>query len=106
MNIKAILLGLFVFAFAATAQAQTSPVNTKRQMLQKKRIAHGKKTRAISHREACKLHRQQRKITIGKRMAKADGKVSRIERKKIAKKQRKASRNIFRAKHNKVKRNG
>lgn len=106
MKLTKYFLGFFL-AFALTvafnnqAQAQTTPKVKKRQVNQKKRIKNGVKSGSLTKKEAAKLRKQQRNIKATKRAAKADGKVTRKERKQIQRKQNRASKNIYRKKHNK-----
>jgi hypothetical protein len=63
------------------------------------KIKHGKANGQLTHKEAMALHMQQAKIEHYKEMAKADGKITRSERKLIKHEQKKADRNIYRQKH-------
>ncbi len=77
-----------------------SPTINKRQKQQKKRIRQGVSSGSLTHREAKKLRHQQARIQHKKRRFKADGNFSKRERLKIHKKQNRASKNIYRKKHN------
>ena len=85
---------------AGTVVAQTAtPGITERQENQKARIEQGVKSGQLTHREAARLRAEQRGIRAEKRLAKADGVVTPAERAKIRRDQRRASRDIYRQKH-------
>lgn len=105
-----VTLVLLGFATVAFAQEQPTtppppkpktPVITKRQAKQHARIHQGVKSGELTKGEAAKLRAEQRKIAAEKRVAKADGKVTPAEKRIITKDQNKASRDIYRLKHNK-----
>jgi hypothetical protein len=77
-----------------------TPVVTKRQMNQHQRIKQGVKSGELTKGEARKLHSEEKTIQAEKQMAKADGKVTPAERAKLRKDQNKASKDIYRLKHN------
>ena len=86
--------------FAATvASAQSTPVADQRQANQSARIANGEASDALSKREAARMKAGQAKVDGMEAAAKADGKVTRAERKAIQKEQNKQSRRIYRQKH-------
>ena len=90
-----------VFAFSNDAAAQTTKKKVvKTQVNQRARIADGVQDGELTRRETKKLVQQQRDINQTKKAAKADGKVTRKERAVIKTKQKKASANIARKKHN------
>ncbi|HTO93623.1 MAG TPA: hypothetical protein VMM80_04605 [Bacteroidota bacterium] len=109
MSIKSVLCA-FVFFCATTALAQDqnppqapkdrTPVVRERQANQKARIRQGVKSGELTKGEARKLHQEQKTIKAEKQMAKADGKVTHAERAKLRKDQNKASRDIYKLKHN------
>jgi len=106
MKIKAFFIALFAIAFSLNTQAQTATPNiTKHQLNQQKRIKQGVKSGELTKKEHLKLKRQQVNIQKTKRAAKADGKVTRKERAVIKTKQKAASRNVYRKKHNARSRN-
>ena len=72
---------------------------------QTKRIVHGVKTGELTKGETKKLVGQQVHIKRTKRRAKADGKITRKERREIRRKQRRANANIYNKKHNIQQRN-
>lgn len=103
---------LFVFAFtlglAVIAEAQTpaptpgkkTPVATRRQGNQQKRIAEGVASGELKKGEVRKLEKEQQDIQDAKKEARADGTVTGSERKEIQKEQNEASRKIYKSKHN------
>jgi hypothetical protein len=95
---------LFVLAVAligSVAFAQTAtPKVTKRQIHQQQRIKEGVKSGELSKGEAAKLEAQQGKIAVDKAKAKSDGVVTAKERAKLQHEQNKASKNVYRKKHN------
>lgn len=77
-----------------------TPVIHQRQVNQHARIRQGVKSGELTKGEAAKLRSEQRNIQAEKQAAKADGKVTPAERNQIRKGQNKASRDIYRKKHN------
>lgn len=100
--IKLLLLSGLMFAFAYQSAAQTPnvPQVTKRQANQTVRIAEGKASGELTRRESRNLRREQKQIRRMKRVAKADGVVTKKEKAVIHKKQNQANRNIARKKNN------
>ena len=94
---------------AAFAQAPTAPVAPKdplatpkidqRQVEQEKRIQQGVASGALTPKEAAKLEKRESKIQADKVAAKADGKVTNAERRKLTREQNRASAAIKREKH-------
>jgi len=78
----------------------TTNAQAGRSRIQHKRIADGVRSGELTHRETRQLAAQQRDIRLDKREARADGMVTRDERREIHKEKRHASRNIYRKKHN------
>ncbi len=77
-----------------------TPVVTQRQANQRARIRQGVKSGELTPGEAAKLRSEQRSIRAEKQAAKADGKVTPAERRELRHDQNKASRDIYRLKHN------
>ena len=101
MKIKLAIIGIFLFGFTFTTQAQTTKKKVvKTQIKQQKRIKHGVKNGELTRGETIRLQKQQVNIQRTKRKAAADGVVTRKEKAVIRTKQAKASRNIARKKHN------
>jgi hypothetical protein len=100
-------LGLTVIASAQTptpTPGKRTPVATKRQGNQQKRIGRGAASGELKAGEVRKLEKEQKEIQQQKQEARADGTVTGAERKEIHKEQEKASRHVYRAKHNNKKR--
>ncbi len=83
----------------AQQQDQTPRVD-KRETRQQKRINQGIKSGQLTPQEAARLEKQQAKIKHDEAQAKADGKVTPKERAKLNREQNRASKNIYRKKHN------
>ena len=100
----------FVIAAFATlgttfsATAQTGNTNTpkidKREANEQARIGNGVKTGALTPGETVKLEKQQGRIDNAEARAKADGNVTKGERRHLKKMENNASKNIYRKKHN------
>jgi hypothetical protein len=84
------------------AQESTPKVDA-RQNTQQERIQQGKQSGEISRREAARVRKEQKHIRRTERRAKADGDVTAAERRKIDRKQDRASRHIHRANTNEAK---
>jgi hypothetical protein len=87
-----------VFSGSAFAQAATPRID-QRQQNQDKRIDNGVANGSLTANEAARLDKQQDRIEAMEDKAKADGKVTKNERARLTKAQNKASRNIYRQKH-------
>lgn len=91
----------FGLAMHTPLEAQTTTNRSDRKEIrQRARIHEGRKSGELTRREARQLRRQQRRIHMRKRHAASDGVVSPDEQQRIDRSQRRASRNIFRKKHN------
>lgn len=75
-----------------------------RQIRQQKRIHQGIKSGELTRREVGRLEKQQYKIQRHKRRAWSDGKLTPKERIRMEQGQNRASRNIYRLKHNDIQR--
>lgn len=105
MKIKLMFVGLFVFAFAFTSQAQTYRSKVvKKQVKQHHRIHQGLKSGELTKKEAVTLKKQQRRIQKTKKAAKSDGVILPKEVLKISTLQNRANAAIYRKKHNNRKR--
>lgn len=100
-KIIAILIILGVSYTAVSAQTAIPTIN-KAQKKQQPRIHQGVKSRELTRGEARKLEYQQKAIQHDKRIAKANGVVTPGERKHIRNEQNRASKNIYRKKHNRI----
>jgi uncharacterized protein HemX len=94
----AICIGLS-FAFAQQQQDNMPRVD-KREVRQQKRIDRGVKSGQPTPKKANRLEKQHAKIKGDEMKAKSDGKVMPRERARLTREQNKASRNIYRKKHN------
>jgi len=95
-------LGVMLVAGAAFAGAD-DPVIQKREQNQERRIQQGEKSGELTPKEAGKLEAGQTKIKQDEQKMKADGKLTKEERRKLTREQNKAGKDIYRKKHNKRK---
>jgi hypothetical protein len=87
---------------AQTAQAADAPATPRvdaREANQEKRIGNGVNNGELTARETLRLEREQKRIAVAEAKAKADGKVTHHERKRLDKMQDAASRDIHKQKH-------
>ncbi len=82
------------------AASKATPVVRKRQVHQQARIKQGVNSGQLTPAETRRLEAQQGKIQADKLEAKSDGTVTAAERAKLHREQDRASRNIYRKKHN------
>lgn len=85
---------------AGTADGPGMPGVDRRQANQQRRIGQGVQSGALTPGETIRLEKQQAHIQRAERRAEADGVVTPAERAKLHRKQNRASRNIYRKKHN------
>ena len=107
---KSVLIAAICFALIGAgtvmaqdqAQVKKPPAVARRQVNQQRRIRQGEKSGQLTRPEARKLERQQRHIQRTKARDKAvnGGKLTRAQKAHINKMQNRASRNIYRKKHN------
>jgi len=93
-----LLVACIVIASVGNAQTKT-PVVKERQENQQKRIGQGVKDGELTAKETKHLEGREVKIEKDKKAAKADGKVTKQERAKLHREQNRASRAIYRQKH-------
>lgn len=103
MKTKLLVAAILFGAFFSTVSAQQTIKQKGRH--ERKRIAHGVKNGELTKAETVNLAKGQREIRKDVRAAKADGTVTRAERKDIKQDQRQQSRKIYRKKHNNRDRN-
>jgi dephospho-CoA kinase len=87
---------------AQTAQAADAPATPRvdaREANQEKRISNGVNNGSLTARETLRLEREQKRINVAEANAKADGTVTKNERKHLHKMQNAASRDIYKQKH-------
>ena len=101
--IAAVALTLGGAAFAQAPVAPKDPLATpkidQRQANQEKRIDQGINSGALTPKETARLDQRETKIESDKLAAKADGKVTRAERRKLRREENRASAAIKRQKH-------
>jgi Ni/Co efflux regulator RcnB len=91
---------IMLITSAGIINAQTrAKSNTARQMSQQARIADGVHDKELTRNETARLEREQRRISIEKRIAKADGTVTPGEKRFLRREQNRASRHIRRQKN-------
>jgi hypothetical protein len=106
MKIQNLILAFaFIFVCTLNGESQVTPNLTKTQIKQQKRIKNGVQNNELTRRETIKLSQQQKHIKRSKKVAKADGIVTRKERASIRRQQNNASANIYRKKNNGISRN-
>jgi len=88
---------MFSSAFAGPTD---DPGIQKREQNQEKRIQQGVQSGQLTPKEAGRLETQQTKIKQDEERMKADGKLTKAERRKLKREQDRASGNIYRKKHN------
>lgn len=94
---KSLFIAAILFALACIAiNAQTTTrTNTGRQVTQQSRIREGRQSGELTRAETVRLEREQRKIQIEKRLAKADGTVTPAEKRFLRREQNRANRHIY-----------
>lgn len=97
---KGILIAAFCFASISLATAQRSPGINHSQKHQTMRINQGVRSGELTRTETRRLVKEQKHVQHEKRLAKADGKITRRERNHIRHEQRVANRDIYRQKNN------
>ncbi len=97
-----VLTALFLLLLSVPALAgdPAMPGAERRQQVQQRRIADGVASGELTPRETVGLERQQAGIERARRRMEADGVVTPKERARLHVRQDKASRDIYRAKHN------
>lgn len=103
--IPVILICNLAFSQDRTPREERTPRVNTRQVAQQTRIAEGRATGELNRRETHALRTEQRHIRRSERRAKADGDVTVAERRRLDRKQDRASRHIRRAKTNVVETN-
>ena len=88
------------FLGAASAQNNETPRIDKREARQQERIDQGVKSGELTKKEANTLQRHQNRINAAESKAKADGKVTAQERKKMTRMRNRNNRAIYNKKHN------
>jgi hypothetical protein len=95
-----LICALVVLGIALSTAQTATPRVTKRQGNQQARIGQGVKSGELTKGETRRLERQQTKIQHDKRVAKSDGVVTPGERAKLNREQNRASKRVYKLKHN------
>jgi methionine-rich copper-binding protein CopC len=103
-NIKTLIAGAMLALVGATAFAQASPAASmprvdKREANQDTRIQNGVASGQLNAKETYKLEEEQAAVNKAETHAKADGKVTKGERRHLHRMQNRASRDIHAQKH-------
>ncbi len=104
-SLLTILSAILLFSLTSIALAQDgNPANNtpninKRQHNQQKRINQGVKSGELTRREAHRARTEQAAVQAEKKVAKADGVVTKRERRAIQHDQNRASKDIYKQKH-------
>jgi hypothetical protein len=102
--ISILIVSSFAFSLssnaAPTSPGQRTPSINRREARQSRRIRSGIRSGSLNRRETARLARQQARIRVHERHARADGVVTRRERVSIQRQENRANRNIYRKKHN------
>jgi hypothetical protein len=88
---------------AALAGPTDDPGIQKREQNQEKRIQQGVQSGQLTPKETGRLEAEQARIKQDEERMKADGTLTKAERKKLKQEQNRASKDIFRKKHNEKK---
>ncbi len=104
LNLKTLAVGATIAiasigAFAQAASAPQMPRVEKREAKQDTRIQNGVASGQLTPKETYRLEKEQAAINKAETKAEADGKVTKHERKRLAKMQNKASKDIYKQKH-------
>ena len=99
MNKIFVAITVLLFAGSVSFAQTATPRVTKRQIHQQQRIRQGVKSGELTKPEARRLEVREAKIQRDKKAAKSDGVVTRGERAKLNREQNRASRRIYRQKH-------
>jgi hypothetical protein len=102
--VSIVLSALFVVSLGTVTMANTPNIK-RRERHQQQRIRQGIRSQELTRREAARLGAGQARIRVAERYAKADGRVTRRERHRLDNMLDRASRNIYRQKHDSQDRN-
>ena len=92
------LSAIFVMSITVVATAHTPYIN-RRERHEQRRINQGIRSGELTRREAVRLEAQQSRIRVAERFAKSDGRFTRRERYRLDHMLDRASRNVYRQKH-------
>jgi hypothetical protein len=96
---RLVIVAVATVLVLSTALAPAGVVH-RRQKRQHARIQQGIRSGEVTPEEAARLKAEEQKVQADREKAAADGKVTRKERRAIRQEQNRASRDIFRKKHN------
>ena len=102
--VSVILTAVFAFSLSVATLAQNTPRVDKRERHQQKRIHQGVRSGELTRREARRMERQQAVTHAEEAAAKADGKVTKRERRHLNRRENRTSRRIYKQKHDAQKR--
>jgi hypothetical protein len=106
-SIAVVMLAAVAAGVSVSALAQThDPGVNHRQHYQERRIEQGVRSGELTHQEAKGLRKEERNIRREERSYKSDGKLTRAERRDLHRDLNKASKDIYREKHDGDKRPG
>lgn len=89
----------YIVSTGLTKAQVATPVVKSRQVEQQERIAQGVQSKELTRHETARLEREQRKIQVEKKEVKSDGVETPKEKRFLKRQQNKASRDIYRQKH-------
>jgi len=102
--VSGILTTVFALSMSIAVFAQETPRVDRRERHQQRRIRQGVRSGELNRREARRLERQQAVTHAQEAAAKADGKVTKRERRHLNRRENRTSRHIYRQKHDSQKR--
>ena len=105
IRLKIVAASIALVGFAGLPLAEAGVIKS-REARQQKRIAEGVESGQLTAKETAKLERQQGKIEADREKALADGKMTRKETAKLTREQNRASRRIYKEKHDAQKQPG
>ncbi len=91
-------VAVVLLGFTAPQLAEAGTIK-QREARQQKRIGQGVKSGELTAKETARLEREQGKIEADRKKALADGKMTRKEKAKLTREQDRASRHIYKEKH-------
>ena len=97
--VLSVLMAAFAVSLATAAFANQAPNVDRRQMLERHRIAQGRRCGALTRGESARLMRGQRHLARMERRARADGFVTRREHRRLERGLDRQSARIWRLKH-------
>ena len=99
-SVQAVIVAALLALTAAAYAGTNDPVIQQREVNQQNRIEQGVQSGQLTPHEAGKLEAQQARIQQKEARMKSDGNLTKKERAKLTRQQNRASRNIYRKKHN------